>query len=92
MSTRLESKDIEQLLAQADELIQRINSDSHKEMKEEHLLQFKMHAQKLKKLKSEVQGRIETKETSKTDYGAEGFHEAIVDIVAAMQDLTKFLT
>jgi len=92
MSTRLESKDIDQLLAQADELIQQIDSDTLKEMKEEHRLQFEMHAQKLKRIKSEVQGRIETKEKSKTDSGAEGFHEAIVDIVAAMQDLTKFLT
>ena len=88
MSNNLESKNIEQLLAEADELIQQINSDAIKNMQEEHLLQFEKHAQNLKKIKSEVQGKIE----KKTNSGAEGMHEAIQDIVKAMQDLTKILS
>ena len=88
MSNNLESKNIEQLLAEADELIQQINSDAIKNMQEEHLLQFEKHAQNLKKIKSEVQGKIE----KKTNSGAEGMHEAIQDIVKAMQDLTKNLS
>jgi hypothetical protein len=87
MSEKLESKNIEQLLAEADELIQQINSDAIKDMQEEHLLQFEKHAQNLKKIKSEVQGKIE----KKTNSGAEGMHEAIQDIVKAMQDLKNKL-
>jgi hypothetical protein len=88
----LESKDIEQLLAEADELIQQIDSDVIKFMKEEHRLQFEKHAQNLKKIKSEVQGKIEKKGTSETGSSAEGMYEAIQDIVKAMQDLTKYIS
>ncbi len=88
MSKNLESKNIEQLLAEADELIQQINSDVIKDMKEEHRLQFEKHAQNLKKLKSEVQEKIVKKRSS----GAEGMQEAIQDIVKAMRDLTKYLS
>ena len=87
MEKNLESKDIEQLLAEADELIQEIDSDVIKFMKEEHRLQFEKHAQNLKKIKSKVQGKIEKKGTSEIGSGAEGMHEAILDIVKAMHDL-----
>ena len=40
MPKNLESKNIEQLLAEADELIQQINSDVINDIKEEHRLQF----------------------------------------------------
>jgi len=88
MPNNLESKDIEQLLAEADELIHQINSDVITDMQEEHRLQFEKHAQNLKKIKSEVQGKIE----KKTNSGAEGMHEAIEDIVKAMRDFTKYLS
>lgn len=88
MSKNLESKNIEELLAEADELIRQINSDVIKDMKEEHRLQFEKHAQNLEKIKSEVQGRIQKKEASDIGSGAEGMHEAIQDIVKAMHDLT----
>ena len=88
MPDNVESKNIEQLLAEADELIQQINSDVINDLHEEHRLQFEKHAQNLKKIKSEVQGKIETK----TNSGAEGMHEAIQDIVTAMRDLTKYLS
>jgi len=92
MEKNLESKDIEQLLAEADELIQQIDSDVIKYMKEEHRLQFEKHAQNLKKIKSEVQGKIEKKGASEIGSSAEGMYEAIQDIVKAMQDLTKYLS
>ena len=59
MPKNLESINIEQLLAEAEELIQQINSDVINDMQEEHRLQFEKHAQDLKKIKSEVQGKIE---------------------------------
>jgi hypothetical protein len=92
MPKNLEPKNIEQLLAEAEELIQQINSDAIKDMEKEHRLQFEKHAQNLKKIKSEVQGKIEKKGTSEIISSAEGMHEAIQDIVKAMQDFTKYLT
>ena len=91
MPKNLESINIEQLLAEADELVQAINSEAFNDMQEEHRLQFEKHAQDLKKIKSEVQGKIEKKKTSQIDSGAEGMHEAIQDIVKAMQDLKNKL-
>ena len=88
MPKNLESKNIEQLLSEADELIGQIHSDAINDMQEEHRLQFEKHAQNLKKIKSEVQGKIE----KKTNSGAEGMHEAIQDIVKAMRGLTKYLS
>ena len=92
MPKNVESKNIEQLLAEADELIQQINSDAIKDMEEEHRMQFEKHAQNLKKIKSEVQGKIEKKGTSGISSSAEGMHEAIQDIVKAMGGLTKYLS
>jgi Zn-dependent oligopeptidase len=87
----LESKNIEQLLAEADELIQQINSDAIKDMQEEHLLQLEKHAQNLRRIKSGVQGKIEKKETSEINSSAEGMHEALQDIVKAMRELKNKL-
>jgi len=88
MPNNVASRNIEQLLAEADELIQKINSDAINDMQDEHRLQFEKHAQDLKKIKSEVQGKIE----KKTNSGAEGMHEAILDIVKAVRDLKKYLS
>ena len=91
MPKNLESKNIEQLLAEADELIQQIHSDAIKDLQEEHLAQFEIHAQNLKKIKSEVQDKIGKKGTSELSSSAEGMHEAIQDIVKAMQELKNKL-
>jgi len=91
MSNNVASKNIEQLLAEADELIQQINFDAIDDMQEEHLLQFEKHAQSLKKIKSEVKGKIKKKGTSEISSSAEGMHEALQDIVRAMQDLKNKL-
>jgi len=92
MPNNLEPMNIEQLLAEADELIQQINSDVINDMEEEHRIQFEKHAQNLKKIKSEVQGKIEKKGTLEINSSADGMHEAIQDIVKAIWDLTKNLS
>lgn len=92
MSEYLESKDIRQLMAEADELVKRIDADTIKNLKEEHRLQVEIHAQHLKKIKSAVQDKIEKKDASKKDHGAEGMHEAIQEITKAMGELAKYLT
>ncbi len=86
MPKNFESLSIEQLQAEADELTRQINSDVIDDMQEEHRLQFEKHAQNLQKIKSKVQGKIEKKGTSEISSSAEGTHEAIQDIVKAMQD------
>ena len=91
MPKNLVSKTIEQLLAEADELIQQIDSDAINDIEEEHRLQFERHAQNLKKIKSEVQGKIEKKGTSEISSSADGMHEAIQDIVKAMQGLKNYI-
>ena len=92
MPKNLESKNIDQLLAEADELIRQINSDAINDIQEEHRLQFEKHAQNLKKIKSEFQNKIEKKGTSEISSSADGIHEAIQDIVKAMRDLTKYFS
>jgi len=90
--TTLKSKSIEQLLAEADELVQKINSEFIEDLEEEHRLQFEKHAQRLLELKSEVKAKAEKEGTLETSSYAEGMHEAIVDIVKAMKDLASYLT
>lgn len=92
MAEYLESKDIKQLMAEADELVKRIDADAMKNMEAEHRLQVEKHAQQLRRIKSEVQEKIEKKGASKIDHGAEGIHEAIQEIAKAMGELARYLT
>ena len=87
VSKNLELENIEQLLAEADDLIQQINSDAIKEMQEESRLRVEKHVQELEKIRSMVHGNIK----NKTNSGSGDMHEAIMDIVKAMRELTKFL-
>lgn len=83
-----EHTDLEQLLAEAEELIQKVNADVIKEMEEEHRLQFELAAQKFKKIKS----KIGEKGKSETGSFGEGIHGAILDIISSVRDMTKYLT
>lgn len=91
-SNSLESKNIEQLLAKADELLGQINSDVISEMKEEQRIQLEIHARNLEKIKSDLHAGTEEKKKSATGSGAEGMHEAILDIVKAARDLSRFIS
>jgi hypothetical protein len=91
MPKNLEYKNIDQLLAEADELIQQINSGAINDMEEGHRIQFEKHFQDLKKIKSEVHSKIEKKGTSEISSSADGMHEAIQDIVKAMKGLKNYL-
>jgi len=90
MPTTLKSKSIDELLAEADELVQKYNSEFLEELKEEHRLQFERHAQRLQEIKSEVQAKTEDKGTIESFSTAEGMHQAVVDIVRAMKDLAGY--
>lgn len=92
METNAGPKDIHRLLAEADELIRKIDSDALKDLKEEHRLQAEIHTQHLKKVKSEVQSKIEKSEAYKMSHSAEGMHEAFQEISKAMGQLKKYLS
>jgi hypothetical protein len=85
-------KDFDQLLAEADELIKQINSKTIKDVKEEHRVQFEKNAQDLKRLRSEVQEKIEKEETLETGTYGEGMHKAIDEIVAAMKNAGSYFS
>jgi F0F1-type ATP synthase membrane subunit b/b' len=71
-------EDIEQILAEADDLLHEIDPEIIKDMEEEQRAQFEQQAQSLKKLKSEVQDKIG--------------NEAMDDIVKAMKALASYLS
>ena len=91
MPKELESKSIEQLMAEADELIRQINADAINDMEETHRLEFEKHAQKFKKIQSRIQGKAGKTEISEKISGADGMHAAILDIVKAFQDFKNKL-
>lgn len=91
MSNKPKSRSLDQLMAEADELMQQINTDAFKDMEEAHLLEFEKHTQNFKKIKSEVQSKARNTESSERESSADGMHEAIQDIVSAFQDLKNRL-
>ena len=92
MQTTIENMNVDQLLAEADELVQKINSDAIKDMEEAHRIQFEKHAQRLENLRSEAQAKIDKDGATESASYGEGMHEAIVDILTAMKNLTSYLS
>jgi hypothetical protein len=92
MQKTFKDEDIEKVLAEADELLRQINPEIVKDMEERRRAQLDEHAQRLKKLKSEVQDRIGKEETPENRSYGEGMHEAMDDIVKAMKDLASYLS
>lgn len=92
METICQPKKIENILAEADELISQLNSGLIEDMEETQRTQFEIYANELKKRRMEVQDKTERGKTS--DYGSssEGIHEAIDDIVTAMKALISNMT
>ena len=92
MKNNPESESIEQLLAEADDLIRQINSDAILDMQEEHRLQLEIHARELERIKNELEGADLEEKIPKTGSPVDGMHQAILDIVTGMRDLTAYLT
>jgi seryl-tRNA synthetase len=92
MQKTLTQEDIEQILAEADGLLQEIDPEIIKDMEEERRAQLEQQAQSLKKLKSEVQDKIGKEGPSPGKPYSEGMHEAMDDIVKAMKDLASYLS
>jgi hypothetical protein len=91
MQKTFKHEDIEQVLAEADKLLKQINPEIVKDMDERRQAQLEEHAQRLKKLKSKVQERIEKEGTPESGSYGEGMHEAIEDIAKAMKNLASHL-
>ena len=90
MTTPSKPKTLEELLAEADELTEKINSEFLEDLEDEHRLQFEKHTQRLQEIKAEVQTKTEDKGTIESFSSAEGMHEAVMDIVKAMKDLSAY--
>ncbi len=91
MQKTFEHKDIEQILAEADDLLKQIDPEVIEYMEAGRRLQLEQHAQNLKKLKSEVHDKIGEEGTSESSSYSEGMHEAMDDIVKAMKSLASYL-
>ena len=85
-------EDIEQILAEAEDLLQQIDPEIIEYLKEEQRAQLEQQVQSLKKLKSEVQDKIGKEGPSKSKLYSEGMHEAIEDIAKAMKALASYLS
>lgn len=92
MQKTFKYEDIEALLAEADELLQQIDPEVIEYMEEQKRAQLEQQAQRLKKLKSEVQAKIGNEEPSKSAPYSEGVHEAMDEIVKAMEALASYLS
>jgi hypothetical protein len=90
MTKNVESKNIDQLLAEADAFVQQISSGFVKDMEEAHRLQLEKHAQDLKQMKTDAERKIKEKKASAIGSGAEGMHEALLDIAKAMKELKDY--
>jgi len=92
MQKTFKHEDIEQILAEADELLQQIDPEIIAYMEEEQRIQLEQQAQSLKRLKSEVQDKIGKEGAPESSSYGEGVHEAIEDIVTAMKGLASYLS
>ena len=85
-------EDIEQILAEADDLLKQIDPEIIEYLEEEQRAQLEQQAQSLKKLKSELQDEIGKEGPAKSRPYSEGMHEAMDDIVKAMKALASYLS
>jgi hypothetical protein len=92
MQKTFKHEDVEQILAEADELLRQIDPEIVEYMDEEQRTQLGQQAQSLKKLRSEVQDKIGKEGSPEGSTYAEGMHEAIEDIVKAMKGLGSYLS
>jgi hypothetical protein len=92
MQKTYEYEDIEQILAEAEDLLQQIDPEIIEYLKEEQQAQLEQQAQSLKKLKSELEDKIRQEGPSKSRPYSEGMHEAMDDIAKAMKALASHLS
>jgi len=92
MQNTLTREDIQQILAEADELLQKIDPEIIEYMNETRRLELEQQAQILKELKSEVDDQIGKEGPSTSGPLSEGVHQAMDDIVKATKALASYLS
>lgn len=92
MERTFKHEDIEQILAEADDLLKQIDPEIKEYMEEEKRAQIEQQARSLRELKSEVQDKIGKEKPASGAAYSEGVHEAIVDIVKAMKGLSRYFS
>ena len=91
MSKKMDSMTIEELMAEADKLIQRINAEFIDDLEEDQRLEFEKQAQQLMNMSAEARNSLQKHDAFEPGALAEGMHEAIQDIVKAFGELDKDL-
>ena len=93
MTEKTSPRNLDQLMAEADALIQQMDGEFLENLNDEHRLAAEKHAQLLKEMKSAIEAhRGEKDKTADFGHGAKGMHEAIQEITKAMGELAKYLT
>jgi hypothetical protein len=92
MQDTLKEEDIQQILAEADELLQKIDPEIIEYMEETRRLELEQQAQILKELKSEVDEQIGKEGPSTSGPFSEGVHQAMDDFVKATKALASYFS
>lgn len=92
MTKNPESKTLEELLAEADELIRQFDTGFRKSLEDGPRLAFEEQVQKIGELKAQVQKQNDEKGKGEAGSFGEGIHEAVLDIVQAMKDLSRYFS
>lgn len=85
-------KDLETLMAEAEDLIRQIDAAFLEDIDEAQRAKVEEHAQRIREAQSQIQESDEQKKISDFGHGAKGMHEAIQEITKAMGELAKYLT
>ena len=91
MNENFSDEELEQLLAEAEELLGQLDPEILAYLEEEERAQLDEQAQSLRNLKAEVQDQISKQEGTKFSSYGEGMHEAITEITKAMKALARYL-
>ena len=92
MVTPPKSKTLKELLSEADELIRKFDAKFLEDLEEGDRLQVQRHSQRLEEIKSAVQQHSGKEKSPGGGSFSEGIHEAVLDIVKAMKDLSRYFS
>ncbi len=92
MQNTSKQEDIERIMANADDLLKRIDPELLQDMEDEQRLKVEQKAQNLKQLKSEAHKKLDEEGTSEDSSYSSGVHQAMDDIVKAMKALASYLS
>lgn len=91
MTEMINQAEIEQLLAEAEELLSQLEPELLAYLQEEERAHVEEQVQSLKKFHAEVQDQVNKQAGLKVSSYGEGMHEAITEIAKAMKALARYL-